>query len=126
MQIKGQFEVSIEPCSDKKIDVGRMQLDKQYSGTLQAHSLGQMLSHRSSTEGSAGYVALERVEGTLNGKEGSFVLVHMGLMSQGQQQLEIKVVPDSGTNELAGLSGTMDILIEEGQHFYQFDYQIGS
>ena len=93
-------------------------LDKRYHGALQATGEGLMLAFMSETPGSAGYVALERVQGTLLGREGSFVLQHHGLMDGGAPQLGITVVPGSGTGALAGLAGTMGIRIEGGRHFY--------
>lgn len=104
--------------------LARLLLDKQYRGDLQASAHGQMLSAVTSTAGSAGYVAIEHVTGTLHGRSGSFVLQHHGLMTRGDKQLSITVVPDSGTGELAGLEGRLDIRIKEGQHFYAFDYAL--
>ena len=104
--------------------LGRMQLDKLYQGELQASAHGQMLSAITPTAGSAGYVAIEHVSGTLHGRSGSFVLQHHGLMTRGDKQLNITVVPDSGTGELAGLEGRLDIRIAEGQHVYAFDYAL--
>lgn len=124
--LKGAFDVKISPqAADTGHDdsgIGRMLLDKTYHGPLTAHSLGQMLAFRSAVQGSAGYVAMERVTGTLEGRSGSFVLQHSGTMDKGSQHLDLHVVPDSGTEELTGLSGTMKILIEEGgKHFYEFE-----
>lgn len=129
MKISGAFEVSLEPieCSlsgDEGHMFGRMTIEKKYSGKLTAIGSGEMLSLRTAAGGSAGYVALEFVKGTLDGKEGSFVLQHYGAMSQGEQFLMLAVVPDSGTGDLAGLSGKMSIRIEDGSHFYDFEYEI--
>lgn len=127
--VRGTFEVKMNPQAPGEGEpeaVGRMLLDKSYQGALDAIGQGQMLAFRSAVEGSAGYVAMEIVEGSLDGKSGSFVLQHSGLMNRGEPGLTLVVVPDSGTGELTGLSGTMDILIEEGQHFYEFDYSLGS
>eukprot|EP01038_Epipyxis_sp_PR26KG_P020339 gene20339-28802_t len=107
--------------------LGRALLDKQYHGDLQATAQGQMLSAISAisgTAGSAGYVAIEHVTGTLQGRSGSFVLQHSGLMTRGSCQLTVTVVPDSGTGELAGLEGRLDIRVADGQHFYAFDYAL--
>jgi hypothetical protein len=104
--------------------LGRMTIDKQFHGELTAHSLGEMLSAAGEVKGSAGYVAIERVSGTLQGKKGSFVLMHSGSMDRGEAQLSVQVVPDSGTQELAGLTGQMGIQISNGQHFYTFDYTL--
>ncbi len=125
----GTFDVKLTPqtLADAQADalLGRMAIDKQFLGELQGSSKGEMLSARTSTENSAGYVAIERVTGTVGGKKGSFVLQHSGTMTRGQQHLEIRVVPDSGTGELVGLTGTMSIRIEGGKHFYELMYSIG-
>ncbi len=120
---EGSFEVNISPAKDD-IDMGRMLLDKTYSGPLSGTAKGQMLSHRTQVQGSAAYVALEHFAGVLDGKKGGFSLVHKGLMDKGTQSLEINIVADSGTGELAGIKGTMDIIIKDGQHFYVLEYQI--
>ena len=99
-------------------------LDKHYHGALEARGQGQMLSAMTATQGSAGYVAIEQVTGTLQGRSGSFVLQHHGLMDRGTPQLSITVVPDSGTDGLAGLAGRMAIRISDGTHFYDFDYML--
>jgi Protein of unknown function (DUF3224) len=104
--------------------VGRMSIDKQFHGDLEGTSKGQMLAAGTDVEGSAGYVALERVTGTLAGRRGTFALQHTGIMDRGAPQLTITVVPDSGTGELAGLAGSMTIKMEEGDHFYEFEYEI--
>lgn len=104
--------------------LGRLLLDKQYQGDLQARAQGQMLSAVTPMAGSAGYVAIEHVTGTLHGRSGSFVLQHHGLMTRGDRQLTITVVPDSGTDALLGLEGRLDIRITDGQHFYAFDYAL--
>ena len=126
--VSGAFEVKLTPQETyNKADttLGRMSSDKQFHGALEATSKGEMLSASTSVKGSAGYVAIERVTGTLNGKSGSFVLQHYGIMTRGAPQLTITVVPDSGTGELEGLSGKMSIKIENGKHFYDFDYTLG-
>ena len=104
--------------------LGRMALDKAYAGDLAGIGKGAMLSALTSVQGSAGYVAIERVSGTLHGRRGSFVLQHDGLMTRGARQLSIVVVPDSGSGELAGLAGRMDIQIADGKHSYTFDYEL--
>jgi hypothetical protein len=101
-----------------------MSIDKTFFGELDASSKGEMLSAMTSVKGSAGYVAIEQVSGKLSGKEGSFVLQHFGIMDKGDDRLILEVIPDSGTNELVGLSGTMKINIEEGKHFYEFDFDL--
>ncbi len=124
----GTFDVKLTPrAPDDSTDhsaLGRMVIDKQFHGDLEATSQGQMLAAMSSVQGSAGYVAMERVTGTLHGRRGSFVLQHSGTMTRGTPHLSVTVVPDSGTDELTGLSGTMEIIIEGKQHSYDFDYTI--
>lgn len=121
----GTFEVTLSPQPASSptpgATLGRMLLDKRYHGDLEGTAQGQMLSAGTGTQGSAGYVAIEHVVGRLHGRNGSFVLQHHGLMNRGTPQLSIVVVPDSGTGELQGLAGTMDIRITEGRHFYSFD-----
>ncbi len=104
---------------------GRMSIDKRYHGDLEAVSKGEMLTAMTGTQGSAGYVAIERVSGTLGGRKGTFALQHNATMTRGVPLLNIIVVPDSGTGDLAGLSGTMKIEIAGGgKHFYAFDYRL--
>ena len=123
----GTFEVKVSPqVMDDKTDasLGRMSLDKQFHGDLEATSKGEMLSATTSVKGSAGYVAIERVSGKLHGRSGSFVLQHSGTMTRGEPQLTITVVPDSGTGQLTGLVGKMNINIVDGKHFYDFEYTL--
>lgn len=125
----GPFDVKVTPQpADDYADgatLGRLTLDKSFHGDLEATSRGQMLTGMSSVKGSAGYVAIERVTGTLGGRRGSFILQHTGTMDRGTPQLVITVVPDSGTDELAGLRGTMTIDIAPGgAHSYGFDYTL--
>ena len=101
-----------------------MSIDKEITGDLTASTTGQMLSAMTGTDGSAGYVAIERVEGVLNGKRGTFVLQHTGTMNRGTPSLVVTVVPDSGTEELIGLEGEFEINIEEGKHYYEFTYRL--
>lgn len=121
----GPFEVRLTPMPDdvEGAALGRMSIDKQFRGDLEATSTGQMVAAATLVEGSAGYVALERVSGTLHGRRGSFVLQHSGTMTRGAPELSITVVPDSGTDELIGLVGRMTITIEHGKHAYDFDYE---
>jgi Protein of unknown function (DUF3224) len=125
---RGTFEVKITPMAvDDYTDaatLGRMTIDKQFSGDLVASSKGQMITGMGTVKGSAAYSAIERVTGTLAGHSGSFVLQHTGIMSRGAQSLVITVVPDSGTDSLAGITGTMQIIIEGKQHSYVFDYTL--
>jgi Protein of unknown function (DUF3224) len=118
----GMFDVKLTP--QETAPVGRMTLDKQFHGDLQATSRGEMLAFRSSVQGSAGYVAMEQVSGTLEGRKGTFVLQHSGTMDRGKPGLTITVVPDSGTDQLVGLTGTMDIKIDGGVHSYEFTYAL--
>jgi hypothetical protein len=104
--------------------MGRMSIDKQFHGDLEATSKGEMIASRSAVKGSAGYVALERVTGSLQGKAGSFVLQHTGTMTRGAPELSVAVVPDSGTGELSGLAGRMTIGKDGSQHSYTFDYTL--
>ncbi len=126
----GPFEVTITPQpADEFADgvvLGRMTLDKKFSGDLEGTSRGQMLTGGTDVKGSAGYVAVERVTGTLHGKRGSFSLMHTGVMNRGAPTLTISVVPDSGTDELVGLTGSMNILREGGKHAYEFDWSLAS
>jgi len=103
-----------------------MSIDKQFHGDLEGTSKGEMLTAGTGVKGSAGYVAIERVSGTLNGRSGTFVLQHSGTMTHGEPHLTITVVPDSGTGELAGLAGTMSILIAGGNHSYDFEYTLAA
>jgi hypothetical protein len=127
-QAKGTFDVKMTPqAADDNVGdatIGRMSLDKQFHGDLSATSKGQMLAAMTDVQGSAGYVALERVNGTLNGLKGTFALQHSGTMNRGVAGLSISVVPDSGTGELVGLAGKMTIDIVDGKHFYAFEYTI--
>ena len=101
-----------------------MSIDKQFHGDLEGTSQGQMLSAGTSTKGSAGYVAIERIAGTLHGRAGTFVLQHSGTMTRGAPELSVTVVPDSGTGQLVGLSGKLNIKIADGKHSYEFDYAL--
>ena len=123
----GTFEVKLMPqAAEDGADagLGRMSIDKQFHGDLEGTSKGQMISAMGSVKGSAGYVAMERVTGTLKGRTGSFVLQHSGTMNRGAPQLSVTVVPDSGTGQLTGLAGTLTIKIDEGKHSYEFDYTL--
>jgi hypothetical protein len=125
---KGTFEVKLQPLSFEGADpawkLGRMSIDKVIVGDLVATTKGQMASAMTETKGSAGYVAIERVTGTLNGMKGAFVLQHSGILNRGAQSLSVVVVPDSGTEELAGLEGDFKIIIEGGKHSYEFTYRL--
>ena len=125
---KGTFTVKLLPLSfegqPEGTKLGRMSIDKQIGGDLIATTKGQMLSAMTDTKGSAGYVAIERVEGTLHGKAGSFVLQHTGTMDRGLPSLTVSVVPDSATGELTGLTGDFRIIIADGKHSYEFTYTL--
>ena len=125
-QASGTFEVRLEPQQvsepGQAAGLGRLSINKQFSGDLEATSTGEMLAAMTGVENSAGYVALERVVGSLHGRSGSFALQHSGLANRGAQQLTITIVPDSGAGELTGISGQMAILIEDGQHRYTLEY----
>ncbi|MEO6222169.1 MAG: DUF3224 domain-containing protein [Vicinamibacterales bacterium] len=124
----GTFDVKIipqgTPDAEDGIALGRMSIDKQFHGDLAATSKGEMLTCGQESNGSAGYVAIERVIGTLAGRQGSFALMHQGTMNKQSQHLTVTVVPDSGTGKLAGLIGTMTITIVEKKHSYQFAYSL--
>src|ERR1700710_143196 len=122
-QASGPFDVKLEPQAGDPM-VGRMTIDKQFHGDLEATSKGQMLAISTDVKGSAGYVAMERVTGTLQGRTGTFALQHSGTMTRGVPGLLITVVPDSGTGELEGLAGNMKINIVEGKHSYEFEYTL--
>lgn len=130
MRAQGTFEVKLAPLESytqaPEAKIGRMSIDKTFAGDLSATSQGEMLSGGSPAEGSAGYVAIERVTGTLGGASGSFLLQHSGTMTPAEQVATITVVPGSGTGELEGIAGAMQIAIEEGKHLYDFEYTIPS
>jgi len=120
----GQFDVQITSVSTAGSAIGELTLAKTFRGGLQAKGDGKMLAVRTPTDGSAGYVAMETVTGTLAGRTGSFALQHSGTMVHGRQSLSVTVVPDSRTGALAGLTGAMTIRIEGAKHFYTFRYAL--
>jgi Protein of unknown function (DUF3224) len=121
----GLFEVNIVPQADRDVPMlSRMTIDKKIHGDLEATTQGQMLSARTAIPNSAGYVAIEKVEGSLHEKKGSFILQHTATMNRGEPSLLVTVVPDSGTDELAGISGTFSIIIAGGKHSYDFVYSL--
>ena len=129
MHANGTFDVKVSPqATDEKpggSTLGRMSLDKQFHGDLEGTSKGEMLTAGTSTvKDSAGYVAIERVTGTLKGRSGTFVLQHSGTMTRGAPSLTITVVPDTGTDQLVGLTGAMTITITGGKHLYEFHYTL--
>ncbi len=125
----GSFEITATPQppydTADGVTLGRMTITKQFHGALEATSLVEMLSAMTSVKGSAGYVAIERVVGTLDGRAGSFVLQHSGTMTRGEPQLSVSIVPDAGTGELKGIVGKMMIDIVDKKHFYTLDYKLG-
>lgn len=125
VRARGTFDVKLNPQpvyeNAEGAMLGRLSIDKTFRGDLEATSKGEMLSAGTSVKGSAGYVAIERVVGTLAGRPGTFVLQHSGTMERGTPRLSVTVVPDSGTGELTGLAGTMSITIASGAHSYDFD-----
>ncbi|QSQ19520.1 DUF3224 domain-containing protein [Pyxidicoccus parkwayensis] len=126
----GPFDVKLTPMppdpGTEAAQIGRMALDKKFHGDLEATSLGQMLAIRDAAMTSGGYVAMERVTGTLHGRAGTFALQHFGTMTPGASQLTLTVVPGSGTGQLEGLTGSVKIIITGGKHAYEFDYLLPS
>ena len=126
----GSFNVKAAPVWTEEHGDGtrlaRLSLDKEFLGDLAATSRGEMLSAVTSVKGSAGYVAIERVSGTLHGRSGSFVLQHSGVMNRGAPHLSLDVVPDSGSGELSGLAGSMQIIVTDGEHAYEFSYTLSA
>ena len=124
MIVTGEFDVQLTPQTEDEVNVGRRLISKSDRGGLDGSGQGQMLSKRSAIEGSAGYVAVEEFTGSIQEKKGSFTLLHTGIMDHGESSLEVIVVPDSGTGELEGISGSMKIIITDGKHSYEFEYTI--
>jgi hypothetical protein len=122
----GTFEVKLLPQPTEEKALSRMSIDKQFHGDLEATSKGEMLAAMTSVKGSAGYVAMERVSGSLHGRTGTFVLQHSSTMTRGTPQQSVTVVPDSGTDQLVGLTGKMTIIIADGKHSYEFEYELAA
>ena len=120
----GTFDVTLTPTSEADAAIGSMAIAKTFHGDLEASSVGQMLAVRTAVANSAGYVAMERVTGRLAGRSGSFALQHSGTMDRGASSLSVAVVPDSGTGELSGISGEMEIRVDGGRHDYVFRYTL--
>ncbi|HYW72746.1 MAG TPA: DUF3224 domain-containing protein [Pyrinomonadaceae bacterium] len=122
----GTFEVKLTPQDDKSDDrtLGRMTIEKQWHGDIDGASKGQMLTGGDVSKGSGGYVAIEKFAGTVSGRKGSLIFQHTGTMNRGAAELTVIVVPDSGTDELAGITGKLTIKIESGKHLYEFDYTL--
>lgn len=125
---RGSFDVDLQPLAEESFPgdnvLGRLDLEKTYRGDLEATATGEMLTARTAVKGSAGYVAVEHVDGTLGDRRGTFLLHHLGTMGHGEESLTITVVPDSGTGELEGLEGRLTIEIEDGDHFYGLEYTL--
>ena len=127
MTARGTFDVKVVPQPPDDAAGGsfsRLFLDKQFHGDLAATSKGQMMGAGSPEKGVGGYVALELVSGTLNGRRGSFALQHSGTMENGVATMNVTVVPGSGTEQLTGMAGRMTIIIEKGKHSYAFEYTV--
>ena len=129
MKISGKFNLEMKPIetyanSMDGIKLGKMSIDKVFLGDLLATSKGEMLNALSPKSGAGGYVAIELVTGELSGKKGSFALQHFGTMSKDDLNLILEVIPNTGTDELEGLKGTMNVNTEKGQHYYSFEYEI--
>lgn len=129
MHASGTFDVKLnvqkaDSSAAESAKLGRMSIEKQFQGELTGTSAGEMLSVGTEVKGSAGYVAMERVSGTLHGRAGTFALQHSGTMTRGEPQLSVTVVPDSGTGELVGIAGQMSIKIIDRKHFYEFEYTL--
>jgi hypothetical protein len=124
----GSFDVKVTPQTladpDADKSLGRMSIEKQYHGDLEAAAKGEMLTASTEVKGSGVYVAVERVTGMLQGRKGSFALHHTGVMTRGTPQLRITIVPDSGTDQLSGIEGAMNITIENDKHSYDFAYTL--
>lgn len=124
----GTFEVKVAPlAAEENVGdplIGRLSLAKTFSGAMAGSSKGQMLGIDTGIKDSGGYVAAERFVGTLDGRKGSFSLQHSGTMQGGKYEMNIIVVPDSGTDELSGIAGKMTIKIEGGKHFYELEYSL--
>lgn len=127
-QARGTFVVSITPQSSdgtpEDTVLGRMSIAKTFSGDIAGTSTGEMLTAMTGTKGSAVYVAVERVRGSIGGREGAFALHHQGISDRGEQQLSIMVVPDSGSGALTGLTGSMSLVIANGVHSYELTYRL--
>jgi len=129
MTARGAFDVKVIPQPPDDAaggPFGRLFLDKTFHGQLDATSKGQMLAAGTAVEGSAGYVAMEIVSGTLDGRKGSFILQHVGSMARGVPTLTVTIVPDSGTEQLTGIAGRMTIIIADGKHSYELEYTLGT
>jgi hypothetical protein len=130
-EVSGEFDVKVSPVDTGDARLGMMTAEKRFHGDLDATGAGRMLTGMTDVKGSAAYVAMERVSGKLKGAAGTFLagtflLYHTGVMNKGAQTLSIRVVPDSGTGELAGIDGELHVKIAHGKHFYRFEYTLAS
>ena len=127
MHAVGTFDVKMTPqvsgASSGDVSISKMSIEKQFHGAIEGNSKGEMLASMGAVQGSAGYVAMERFTGTLDGRAGSFVLQHNGTLNRGVPALSVNIVPDSGTEQLSGLSGSMKIDVIDGTHHYEFTYK---
>lgn len=123
MKASGTFDINLEPQSDEVAPVGRMLIDKTYHGDIKGSGIGQMISKRTA-DGHAAYAAIEEFDGELNGKSGGFTLLHQGLMSADSQQLHVQIIEGSGHGELAGITGTLDIIVSEQGHSYELQFEL--
>jgi hypothetical protein len=129
MTARGAFDVKVIPQPPDDTaggPFGRLFLDKMFHGQLDGTSKGQMLAAGTAVEGSAGYVAMEIISGTLDGRKGSFILQHVGSMAKGVATMTVTIVPDSGTEQLTGIAGRMTIIVADGQHTYELEYTLGT
>lgn len=122
--VRGEFEVKMIPVESGSSVMGEFRLDKTYHGTLTATGQGKMLTGMTDVKDSAAYVAIEQIDGTLDGKKGSFLICHRGFMNRGEKELQIRLVPDSGKGELSGIHGTMGIDIRDRKHYYELEYSL--
>ncbi len=120
----GSFEVTMTPAPADPAWLNRMTMTKTYAGPLAATATGEFLSAGDPKTGSAGYIAAERIDGTLDGRQGSFVVMQSATMDRGTPELRVFVVPGSGSGALAGITGTMTIRVEGRQHYYELDYDL--
>ena len=124
---RGPLDVNIEAeppfLEQDGLKLNHNVVRKEFSGDMVGTSEAQMIAAYTGTPGSAGYVAIEHFTGSVDGKSGSFVLQHSGVMNKGDAQLTVTIVPDSGAGEMAGISGTLEIDNDEGQHSYVLDYE---
>lgn len=123
MKASGTFDITLEPQNDEVAPVGRMLIDKTYHGDIKGSGIGQMISKRTA-DGHAAYAAIEEFDGELNGKSGGFTLLHQGLMSADSQQLHVQIIEGSGHGELAGITGTLDIIVSEQGHSYELQFEL--